>query len=254
MKIKGSLPGGPSGELDVSPKDLSSVHRFFRNITPDFVKVKFAILKDNAIFERWKNFVHITNEANKIAEKNNIKPLPLPLKDTVLFLDSASLEEDSTIQSMWANLLVNSMNSSNRTSIFISLLKELSPNDAKFLNYCFEVMKKRNFQKPTLIYLSIHNIQRDIKIEYPEFTIILNNLERLKLIQSPKIIRTPLMMSSFSHSSTHSSAIGGNDNGQAEIIRYLEDENRKIQASENNIQLTQLGFEFLKTCNEPNSK
>lgn len=245
MKIKASLPNGSGGELEVSPKDLSAFQRFFKNVTPDFIKVKFAILSDNARFDRWKNIIRINNEASEIAKKNKIKSIPLSLKDTVLFLESASLEDDPELQSMWAYLLANS-SSLNRTTIFINLLKELNSADAKFLQFCFNKVKNISRDDNFRFNLSKVDIQKTLEINNVEFMIILDNLNRLGLIQKPIIPKTA--PSPFIPPSTGIRFDGQNDSQDA-LVKYLDDEAELFGIAESKIQLTTLGFELLKVCN-----
>lgn len=57
----------------------------------------------------------------------------IPLNFAIPLLEQASLEEDDSLQGLWANLLVNAANAKSKTEIrrtFISILEQLTPVDA----------------------------------------------------------------------------------------------------------------------------
>jgi len=246
MKGKIAIPGH-SGEIDVSPKDLNALQKFFSFIIPEFMKDNIGILNDNAKFKRFKNLLQITYKAEKLKSKYNLKILPLPLKPSIEYMEAASLEENPILQSMWANLLVNSSSKPISTApIFISILKELRANDAKVLQYIYDFMKSKKIDTPFNFNISKYGVVKDLKIERSEFEVIINNLERLKLVQPPKIFRPISLSIPYKSRITY----GGSSDSQTAIIKHLEEENRKMNDSESKIQFTMLGYKLLEACNE----
>jgi Abortive infection alpha len=66
-----------------------------------------------------------------------VKPKDIPLKIVLPLLEGASLEEDPRLQEKWANLLANAADPRQRdniSTIFQSVLRDLSPMDAAFLD------------------------------------------------------------------------------------------------------------------------
>lgn len=76
--------------------------------------------------------------AKEIAEENNITLTAPPLKFLVPFIETSSLECEAEVsmREMWAKLLVASSSEfKSEHSRFIRILNELSPKEAKLLNY-----------------------------------------------------------------------------------------------------------------------
>jgi len=75
--------------------------------------------------------------AEEKAKKEHIKLDTPPLKFLIPFIENASLEEeDSSLIDLWAKLLVSSSTEFKAEhNLFIRILNELSPNEAKAFNY-----------------------------------------------------------------------------------------------------------------------
>lgn len=76
--------------------------------------------------------------AKEIAQENHITLTTPPLKFLVPFIENSSLEDDAdeTMREMWAKLLVSSSTEyKSEKSRFIRILNELSPQEAKLINY-----------------------------------------------------------------------------------------------------------------------
>lgn len=108
--------------------------KYFGSWVSDFLDSRRFLMewRINNIEKIAKNFKDLTKERNLSQKQlNSIKA-----KFGIEWFDSASLEEDPTIQSMWAKLLAKACSDSNGGSnsyIYINLIKKLSPIDAKLV-------------------------------------------------------------------------------------------------------------------------
>ena len=67
---------------------------------------------------------------------------PIPLKLAIPLLEAASLEDDDSLQDLWARLLVNAGNEQSRTTLqraFISILEQLTPLEASILQKIYSL-------------------------------------------------------------------------------------------------------------------
>jgi len=75
-----------------------------------------------------------------------VEPEPVPLKSLVRLLQYASLEDDAFLQERWAALLANASNPTqdqSKRTIHISLLKELSAAEVRFLDAAYAYVVER---------------------------------------------------------------------------------------------------------------
>jgi hypothetical protein len=86
---------------------------------------------------RVQNVEGVGNKAHLILLELGVEPQEIPLTILQPLLDSASLEENTTLQDLWANLLANAADSRNTISVqpvFIEMLKALSWREVRFLD------------------------------------------------------------------------------------------------------------------------
>lgn len=124
MKIQ--IPGQVSGEIN---KDD---YNFLQKIAAsDFIGL---IGGDWLKLWRWQNLTKIAEKVRKTCEERNLNPQQVAPKFIKEFFENASLEENDDIQTMWANLLVSQTANNNVNIYYLSILKELEPNEARLLN------------------------------------------------------------------------------------------------------------------------
>ncbi len=94
-------------------------------------------LSDNLKLRRLKNQLNNLAKAKKIAEEHNVSVKQINLKALFPYLEGVSLEEDTEIQDMWANLFVNYIDSEKNLTmtVFPDILKHLSSNEVKMLTF-----------------------------------------------------------------------------------------------------------------------
>jgi hypothetical protein len=94
-------------------------------------------LSDNLKMRRFRNQLKNLEKAKKIVENQNVNVKQINLKALFPYLEGVSLEEDETLQKMWANLFVNYIDSKKNLTmtVFPDLLKHLSSNEVKMLQF-----------------------------------------------------------------------------------------------------------------------
>ncbi|MAX27781.1 MAG: hypothetical protein CMJ19_25075 [Phycisphaeraceae bacterium] len=154
-----------------------------------------GILADNVKFLRYKNQVRLINKTQEFHEKKGIKPKQIPIKTFYEILESSSLEENETLQDMWAALLANATDMDSRTDfseVFVKILSELSQEEALFLYARWTEFKKT--PDATIMIIHVNDVIRSLGHEPDDSTaeksgdklkadVILNNLERLGIIK-----------------------------------------------------------------------
>lgn len=95
------------------------------------------MMSDNLKMRRFKNQLKNLNRAQEICAEQNISTKQISLKALFPYLEGVSLEEDSHLQEMWANLFVNYVDSEKNLTLAVypEVLKQLSTNEAKILQY-----------------------------------------------------------------------------------------------------------------------
>lgn len=95
---------------------------------------------DQMRYWRFKNATNILEKAQAIVERRGLKPEQvdaLGFGEGLLLLEASSLEEDDTVQEMWARLMANAVDPSSGTraeKVYVDLLKSISGREAAFLD------------------------------------------------------------------------------------------------------------------------
>jgi len=97
------------------------------------------LVKDTVHYLRWKLANSILDRADQILKERRAEgKKTLPLSSAIRFMDAASLEEDPTVQELWARLLANAVDpefSYELDKTHVALLSEMKGLDAKVLEY-----------------------------------------------------------------------------------------------------------------------
>lgn len=264
MKVKTKLPipmGGGEAELEITKEEGSAIKRFFGAATPGFIKDRVGILNDNAQLARFKNFCKIVAEAEKVRKEYGLEPHVLPLKLGMRFIEDASLEDDKTIQTMWANLLANSdSGKTSAVSIYMSILKNLTSAEAKALNMFYSIIKgklKHYGNDPSFFTLSRESVIKDLGKEFTDAEVIVEHLLKEGLIQYKdkrfnRLSAAFVALDTPNPWSLYNEPWEKDTKEQSEsekVIEYLK--STADTADKDSLQLTSLGFALVKVCNEP---
>lgn len=86
---------------------------------------------------RWNNLANIARIFREKCEKMNIDPRKVSPKFLSEFFESSSLEDDESLQDMWANLLLSRSSNPATNVYYIMILKNLEPLEAQLINMLF---------------------------------------------------------------------------------------------------------------------
>jgi len=96
-------------------------------------------------FWRFRNGVRILEKAQALVEERGLKPeqiRALGFGEGLLLLETASLEEDDTVQAMWARLVANAVDPNcacKPEKVYVELLKSLSSKEVTFLDLLWKI-------------------------------------------------------------------------------------------------------------------
>jgi hypothetical protein len=144
-----------------------------------------GLIQDTVKFWRFKNQVNILLKAKAFLEGKGLNPHAILPKTLAPLLDSGSLETDSSLQNMWANLLASYARGDLIIQSYPSLLKELSPMEARILTDLNTAREKVGLSGRDLLTHGTpkNEICRVLSISDSQYDVMIDNLVRLNLVQ-----------------------------------------------------------------------
>lgn len=167
--------------------DQDAVSKFFSGIVPDFIKDGVGILSDQVKLWRWSNQINIIKKAQAKIEASGLNKKQIPLKVLVPIIQNSSLEQDENMQDKWANMLANSATGSIEVSPnYAAILNELSPIEVVILDKIYqEVNKEADYQKRKALQFDATKLKSMLNVTEEKMDLIIENLFRLNVFQSP---------------------------------------------------------------------
>lgn len=187
LKLKGQISyGDKSVGLEIEG-DKKVISEFFEGIVPGFIKDGLGIVSDQVAWWRFKNQVNISKKAQGKITASGLKKQQVPLKVLAHIFQSSSFEEDVDMQEKWANLLANAATGKIDVSPnYPAILNELSPIEVKILDNVFnEASKELDYQKRKTMQFSSIKLQEKFGLNEAKMDLIIENVYRLNLFQSP---------------------------------------------------------------------
>ena len=140
---------------------------------------------------RVDNLITVMKTVQRKLNEADIKPeerKAIALKLSVPFIEKASLEEDPSLQELWANLLVNALspdNSEKVRSIFIDIIQNLSAFDVLILN-AFHISRQPLISQPRNI-VQIYTKEGYKSYPYEKVDASLSVLKALNLLTDVRL-------------------------------------------------------------------
>jgi hypothetical protein len=158
------------------------------------------ILTDRLRFARWRRQERLLVEMEKSLQDRNLHGdlLPVPLKIALAILENAAIEEDDSLQDLWAKLLAAAADPAMQSKVriaFIEVIRQFDAIDAMVLNYCHEqaqtklVKFKNDYQwkyereislAPNDFGVSSIEVQRKFHLPTKDYRTSIDNLMRLR--------------------------------------------------------------------------
>jgi hypothetical protein len=98
------------------------------------------------------------------------------------FFESASLEEDETLQDMWANLLLNKSLNPKTNGHYITILKDLEPLEAKLLD---ELFRQSNMSTGTQYEFSLIMKSSNNSMSVEELSVLIQKMYGFNILRPP---------------------------------------------------------------------
>lgn len=116
-------------------KGLDLAKEFVQSVMKPSLDEVGELFADKVKLWRVKNQIRNIEKVKAIVEKEGIKTKAINMKVLFPYLDAVALEDDETLQDMWANLLANYIDSEKNLSVTVypHILKQLSRNEAQLL-------------------------------------------------------------------------------------------------------------------------
>ena len=197
-------------------------------------------------FRSFKGALDLVEEATAEVEKRGISKdsmRKIPHKLARQIINEAAFEDDPEIKKMWKNLIANWFNPNYDADeilpAFTSIIKELSPLDARIL-YDFD-LKNNVGSSQEMLFPGMFASKLDVPVSL--ITISLRNLERLSLIENIEDLSKRI----YAAQSPEMSKILQEHLGPALATPKDEPKINK-SARERVYLLTQFGLAFIKAC------
>lgn len=144
---------------------------------------QFGLIGGDLVSEiRWNNLRRIHARMRKKLEQAERKPKTIPPRLLVPILESASLEDDKTLQDMWAGLLATASQEADKVSpSFVETLKQLTPDEARYFDKLYR-FRKDNARNPKFPDRTINPLTFSEKAGAPR-GVSAETFERLGLIR-----------------------------------------------------------------------
>jgi hypothetical protein len=102
------------------------------------------MMGDKARVYRVQNWIKVQERIGEMLREANAEPHAIPPRQFLPMVEAASLEDDATLQELWAALIANAATVDEQLpSAFITFMKELSPLEGGLLNRIWEVVNKK---------------------------------------------------------------------------------------------------------------
>lgn len=178
-------------DLNLPKQLVDKADRFLSALLGPSVAETGQLLADKVRFRRLKNQVSILRKAEALLSEAAMKPNSVALKTLVPLLEAASLEEEDSIQDLWAGLLANATEGTGNCalhSICIQVLSTISPDEAKALRRMYSLYQKRrdevgNKYRARQVTYRIAAMFEGSEISDRAQILLVDNLVRLNMIE-----------------------------------------------------------------------
>jgi len=150
----------------------------------------FAVLKGVITEQQAKIFGRVTGRVQEILDAAGVQPEEIrycPLMLGALWTERASLEENPTLQELWARLMANALDPNFKEEVrvaFIDIIKSLSPLDVRIMEFMWP---QKLFPLPTAR-SDRFQISEALGADWNDIEVGLDNLKRLSLIADPNTL------------------------------------------------------------------
>ncbi|MBC2734165.1 MAG: DUF4393 domain-containing protein [Desulfobacteraceae bacterium] len=122
----------------LTKETVREIGRFLEMVVGEPLKGIGGIASDQVSYWRYINLLKLKDKVDAIHVERAFegKTLPIPPRYAIPIIETASTEDNETIQDLWAGLIANAVDSSKRLSMnkrYIRILTDMEPLDAQVL-------------------------------------------------------------------------------------------------------------------------
>lgn len=165
---------------------------FLNEVFGSFVTDAVGVLADRLRFYRIERFFELRDRTLRrlAARGHDISHRTVPPNFALPLIENATLEEDPTLQELWAALLANAMDASQPEprKAFVDIVTSLEPLDARVLNFLIhnEGWGADEWLSPELVGWTVAGLVEELRVNEHDIRVSLGNLFRLGCIMSAK--------------------------------------------------------------------
>ncbi|WP_039918727.1 Abi-alpha family protein [Cellvibrio mixtus] len=208
----------------------AELSRFIGKVIGPAIEDLGAIAKQYTEYWKIKNALSLNDKFERVlAKRGNPSLSSLPLRTGLPLLDAAVLEDEDSIQIMWANLLASAMSEECMFTVaksYVEVLKQLDLVDAELIEAIYRMHLQATLDKTKSTYINPKKTRSVIQISFA-----VNNLERLGLIK----------LHAKSEKKVDDTVIS---------IFFLEETSGKERSFSMNVSCTLFGIYFMRACTD----
>jgi hypothetical protein len=103
-----------------------------------------AMLGDKVRVHRVKNLIRTFQETERLLSEAGLQANAVPLRLLLPIIESSSVEDNESLQKLWAGLLATASQETDSVSpSFVETLRQLTPDEARHLKHVCESLRKR---------------------------------------------------------------------------------------------------------------
>jgi hypothetical protein len=133
---------------------------------------------------RWNNLVKIAGKVRSKCEELGVDPKVVSPKFLSQFFEDASLEEDETLQEMWANLLINRSMDPKTNYYYITILRNLEPQEAQLIQQLFS--QSNNSIQTTFDFTKVL-AANTANMTYEQLAVLVQKLYSFNILRPPML-------------------------------------------------------------------
>ncbi len=138
-------------EVEVAKKSLDLIMDFASRVGGPAADEFGLFLGDKVRAWRIANAVNLYTRTKRILEEAGLPANAVPPRLFLPLIEAASIEDNESLQEMWAGLLAAATQSPDTVSpSFVETLKQMTPNEARYIDkiYCDRTNRKNSYRMP----------------------------------------------------------------------------------------------------------
>lgn len=163
---------------------------FFAKVFKEPVEEISGMITDKLRFVRWQRLLQMSDKVNRILEERGAtQTRAIPPKLALPIFEEGSLEEDTTLQSLWEHLLANAMDPKFNGELrygFVDMIKNITGVEVLILSNFYGILKREghtaDLPSVTSYGLRKEQIMKIIGVDEETYQVSIYNLMRMQCV------------------------------------------------------------------------